>query len=116
MANNTVRLYRGQYYWVLNGVPDPVGYLEGPFKIWYPNMGSIFANNTVVSSLGGTDRGSVFKTEGKMYWSWNEKGEQVDGGKDGNMHNRFPEGGFGAALHNGNNDNPIMIGFRGIRV
>ena len=114
MLNNTVRLYRGRYYWTLNGLPADSGTLDGPFEITFKNMGQIFPNNTVVTLLGGTDRGKTVKTEGKNYWMWDDKGNMKTEAT-GLSHNRFPTGGFEAAIHDGNMDDPTLIGFKGIK-
>ena len=115
MINNTVRLYRGTYYWTLNGLPAESGTLDGPFKIPFKKMGSIFRNNTVVTLLGGTDRGKTVKTEGHNYWLWDDKGNMKTD-INGLTHNRFPSGGFEAAIHDANMDDPTLIGFKGIKV
>ena len=114
MSNNTVRLYSGQYYWILNGLPADVGSLDGPHQIPYKDMGSIFRNNSIVTLLGGTDRGKTVKTEGKAYWMWDERGN-LKTKKEGTIHNRFPSGGFDAVIHDGNPDDPTLIGFKGIK-
>ena len=114
MTNNTVRLYRGRYYWNLNGLPAASGTVDGPYELPFNKMGQIFRNNTVVTLLGGTDRGKTVKTEGKNYWLWDEKGN-LKTEATGLYHNRLPTGGFEAAFHDGNMDDPTLIGFQGIK-
>lgn len=114
MANNTVRLYRGPYYWLLKGLPADVGSLEGPFEIPFEGMAPINRNNSVVTLLGGTDRGNTVKTEDKSYWMWDQNG-RLKTKKEGIIHNRFPTGGFDAVIHDGNLDDPTLIGFKGIK-
>ena len=116
LVNKTVRLYRGQYYWELIGLPAETVKVEGPFKIWNLNMGTFSINNALVTILEGNDIGSTYKTDGQRYWAWDKNGRQFAGAVRGNFWDLIPEGGFEAAFHDSDKNNPTVVGFKGIYV
>lgn len=120
LPNNTYRVYRGNYYWELFGLPTQKAKVEGPFPIWYEYMAPMDAESSVQTVITGSATGMTFKYKRDKYWMYNSKdGKLVSGGKVGFNWNLFPPGGFNAVLNDGGMNGtgyPVMIGFQAFKV
>ncbi|XP_054157919.1 uncharacterized protein LOC128956252 [Oppia nitens] len=123
MANNSVRLYKGNQYWDLIGLPDRVGFLRSPKQqpIVWENFGKLSHRTHVVSCFTGNRRGYVYKFEGNRLWAWSTSAAQWIGGKDGQQFKLMPTdadptNGFDIVFHNGLKDNPQLIAMIGNKV
>ena len=119
LPNNTYRVYRGNHYWELQGLPSRKAKVEGPFPIWYKFMAPFDSETSVQTVVTGAADGTTWKYKGEKLWMYNKEGTLISGGKPGFEWNLFPKGGFNAVLNDGGMGEfgyPVMIGFTGIRV
>jgi hypothetical protein len=115
LKNNSVRLYSSNFedfYWELDGLKDNprVGYLWGPFKIWYQYLAPIQNNTKVVTILEGVLQRNTYKFE-KHYWiGYNATGNLIVGSSVGIYWNKIPANGYDAIFDTGNATKPLVIG------
>ncbi|XP_054162268.1 uncharacterized protein LOC128960218 [Oppia nitens] len=122
LPNDTIRIYRDNYYWELIGLPDRVALPKGPYKILFDYMGPVTQTSAITTIVGGKFNGNVFKFDKTRYWQWKADGRQVIGQKDGvdMSKGNFPPEGFNCVFNDGSLDKrwpgPRMIAFNGIYV
>ena len=116
LLNNTFRVYRGNYYWELEGLPDNVAIVKGPFQIWYQNMVPFTSNSVIYTIIGGTLNGYTFRYKAMRFWVYNQTGHLIQGDLNGVLFPASPLGGFEAAFSDQMMDGrayPLTIAFKG---
>jgi len=117
--NNTIRLYKGYYFWELKGLANTTRYVEGPFTIWYKNMAPVLINTSIVTYHYGYNAGHTFKYKSTQWWAWDTAGNQEHGGREGLYWSGLPKTGFTTAYQDANASGlgfPMFIGFYDNRV
>lgn len=117
LPNNTILIYRNDYYWELTGLPGKSGQAKGPYKVWYQHMAPVSGGTSVQTVLSGDNIWLTYKITGKRYWIYNsETGKLVVGGKAGYTSEVLTTSGCQAALSDGGMAGkgvPLMICFDG---
>ena len=114
LSNNTYRVYRGDYYWELVGLPDKVAKVNGPFKIWLKDMAPVTEGTSITTVVGGLIDGYTYKFKDEKYWVWG-KNDVIRPSNGVSV----PKGGFTAVYNDGDLDKkgyPRLVGFNGIKV
>ena len=117
--NNTVRVYRDEFYWDLIGLPERRAKVMGPFPIWQQNMGSTDGYTAFQTVTKGELKGVTFKYSRGKYWSWNPDGSPRSGGESGEKWSYRPIDNFYAAYNDGDMDQKgysTFLAFSGIKV
>lgn len=109
--NSTVRLFRENSYWDLMGLPDETAFTSEKMTLSAP-MAPVGPKTSIVTVLEGKLKGKTYKFQKQFFWSWDEEGNQVSGGKGGEFWDQLPEGGFDTMFHNGNSTKPMIIAFK----
>lgn len=81
MRNGTVRLYRGNEYWILYGLPGKIGRLNGPHQIFLQSMAPVKESAVIVTILSGNEMDHVIKMEEQDLWIWRDDGSLKFKGK-----------------------------------
>ena len=119
LVNNTVRVYRDEFYWDLIGIPDRTVNVKGPFRIWRENMGVFDKSSSIQTVTSGKLEGYTFKYKGPKVWAWHPDGSLYSGGKNGHNWKLIPKSGFYAVYNDGDLDHKNysrMIAFSDIHV
>ena len=120
LPNNTIRVYRDDYYWELTGLPGRSGQSKGPYKVWYQYMTPIEKGSSVQTVLSGKTEGLTYKLRGNRYWVYDSSNGQLkQGGKAGYKSNALPSSGCKAVLNDGGmagKGSALMICFDGSKV
>ena len=115
LTNNTVRFFRENEYWDLNGFPDQITVSKGSLS-HYEFFTPVNKTNRITTILEGSDdiKGRTFKFAGQYWWSWFEHpkfGLRYTTTSIGLFWDLIPaEHGFAAVFHNGDPNEPMLIG------
>ena len=84
LPNNTYRVYRGEYYWELSGLPQTPAKVRGPFRPSYQDWWPIEDGNCLTTVTGKHNKsGVLYRYSLNKVWGWAPNGSKILGGKEG---------------------------------
>ena len=106
LPNNTVRIYRDEYYWDLIGIPDRRVNVRGPFRIWLQFMPIFDKYCSIQTVTSGYLNGHTFMYRFDRFWSWYSDGRVYSGRGGGDQSDLIPKSitGFWAVYNDGDLD------------
>ena len=114
--NGSVWLYKEYHYWQLDGLSEGTPQLSGPFPIWWKFMAPVKLMTSVMTAKTSESKISIFRFVNNQFWAYNTDGVMFIGLPKAGHKFDAPMGGLTAVIFNGKPNDPIMIGFRGIKV
>ncbi|XP_054157719.1 uncharacterized protein LOC128956063 [Oppia nitens] len=121
--NRTVRLFRESDYWDLTGFPDKIQVSPSGRMTDYEFLHPVRENQRLVTVLAGHTKvvNRIYKFGGMFWWSWYEnpvnKSQMMYAATEvGFYWDELPkEHGFAAVFHNGDTNDPILVGLEADR-